>query len=215
MPGSACSTFGQDGCLSFHETKNLTSGEGGALLVNDPELAARAEVIREKGTNRGAFLRGEVDKYTWVAEGSSYVLSDLLAALLDAQLDKAARIAERRAAVVARYRAELGPWAERHGVTLPPQPPEQQPGHHIFHLLFPTPEGRDGALDALRAAGVGATFHYVPLHLSPFGRDLPGARDPLPVSERVAATLLRLPLYPQLTDEEITPVVAAVTALRP
>ncbi len=213
--GRALGTFGQAGCLSFHETKNLTCGEGGALLVNDPEVAARAEIIREKGTNRGAFLRGEVDKYTWVAEGSSYVLSDLLAALLDAQLDKAARIAERRAALVARYRAELLPWAQRQGVTLPPEPPEQKPGHHIFHLLFPTPESRDAALEALRAAGIGASFHYVPLHLSPFGRDLPGARDPLPVSERVAATLLRLPLHPQLTDQELERVVAAVTALRP
>ncbi len=215
LRGRALGTFGDAGCLSFHETKNLTCGEGGALLVNDPEVAARAEIIREKGTNRGAFLRGEVDKYTWVAEGSSYVLSDLLAALLDAQLDKADRIAERRAAIVARYRAELADWAAGHGVALPPEPPGQQPGHHIFHLLFPSPGSRDAALEQLRAAGIGASFHYVPLHLSPFGRDLPGARDPLPVSERVAATLLRLPLHPLLTADEVSRVVAAVTALRP
>jgi len=215
LRGRALGTFGDAGCLSFHETKNVTCGEGGALLLNDPEVAARAEIIREKGTNRGAFLRGEVDKYTWVAEGSSYVLSDLLAALLEAQLEKADRIAERRAAIVARYRAELASWAAGHGVALPAEPPDQQPGHHIFHLLFPSPASRDAALVELRAAGIGASFHYLPLHLSPFGRDLPGAHDPLPVSERVAATLLRLPLHPLLTADEVSRVVEAVTALRP
>ena len=215
LRGRALGTFGDAGCLSFHETKNVTCGEGGALLLNDPEVAARAEIIREKGTNRGAFLRGEVDKYTWVAEGSSYVLSDLLAALLEAQLEKADRIAERRAAIVARYRAELASWAAGHGVALPAEPPDQEPGHHIFHLLFPSPASRDAALVELRAAGIGASFHYLPLHLSPFGRDLPGAHDPLPVSERVAATLLRLPLHPLLTADEVSRVVEAVTALRP
>lgn len=215
LRGRALGTFGDAGCLSFHETKNVTCGEGGALLVNDAGLAARAEIIREKGTNRGAFLRGEVDKYTWVAEGSSYVLSDLLAALLEAQLEKADRIAERRAAVAARYRAELASWAAEHGVALPAEPPDQEPGHHIFHLLFPSPSSRDAALAELRAAGIGASFHYLPLHLSPFGRDLPGAHDPLPVSERVAATLLRLPLHPLLTADEVSRVVEAVTTLRP
>src|SRR5262249_44033889 len=132
--GRALGTLGDAGCYSFHETKNITCGEGGALLLRDPEVARRAEIIREKGTNRSAFLRGEVDKYTWVAEGSSYVLSDVLAALLDAQLDKLDEIQQRRAQVCARYRAELTAWAGSAGASLPPELPERGPSHHIFYV---------------------------------------------------------------------------------
>jgi dTDP-4-amino-4,6-dideoxygalactose transaminase len=207
--GRALGTLGDAGCLSFHETKNLSCGEGGALLVSDPELAKRAEIAREKGTNRAAFFRGEVDKYTWVAEGSSYVLSDVLAALLDAQLDKLGAIQERRAAVVARYRAGLTDWAAREGVRLPAELPERDPNHHIFYLLYPEPARRDRALKALRAGGVMATFHYVPLHSAPQGRRL-GADHELPVTERVAATLLRLPLHARLADPDVDRVIDAV-----
>ncbi|HEY7409220.1 MAG TPA: dTDP-4-amino-4,6-dideoxygalactose transaminase [Vicinamibacteria bacterium] len=209
--GQPLGTLGDAGCFSFHATKNVTCGEGGAMATSDPELAARAEIVREKGTNRGAFMRGEVQKYTWVAEGSSYVLSEILAAVLDAQLDKAEAIQSRRAAVSARYRAELAAWAERHGVRLPAAPPGREDPHHIFPMLFPDEAARDRAMDHLHAAGVGAAFHYVPLHSSPFGRSL-GVSDPLPVTERVSRTLLRLPLHPGLGAEEVDRVVAAVRA---
>jgi dTDP-4-amino-4,6-dideoxygalactose transaminase len=150
--GRALGTLGDAGCLSFHETKNVTCGEGGALVVCDPEIAKRAEIVREKGTNRAAFFRGEVDKYTWVAEGSSYVLSDVLAAILDAQLDKLAEIQSRRAAIVARYRSGLAGWAAERAVGLPAELPEREPNHHIFYLLYPDGARRDQALQALRKA---------------------------------------------------------------
>jgi dTDP-4-amino-4,6-dideoxygalactose transaminase len=207
--GRALGTLGDTGCLSFHETKNVTCGEGGALLVRDPEVARRAEIAREKGTNRAAFFRGEVDKYTWVAEGSSYVLSDVLAALLDAQLDKLAEIQRRRAAVVARYREALASWAAERGVRLPPELPEREANHHIFFLLYPEARQRDAALRSLHARGVQATFHYVPLHSAPHARRL-GLDAELPVTDRVAATLLRLPLHPLLTPAEVDRVVDAV-----
>ena len=207
--GRPLGTLGDAGCLSFHETKNLSCGEGGALLVADPELARRAEIAREKGTNRAAFFRGEVDKYTWVAEGSSYVLADVLAALLDAQLDKLAAIQARRAAVVSRYRAGLADWAAREGVRLPAELPEREPNHHIFYLRYPEPERRDRALAALRAVGVMATFHYIPLHSAPQGRRI-GCDYELPVTERVSATLLRLPLHARLDDTDVDRVIEAV-----
>jgi dTDP-4-amino-4,6-dideoxygalactose transaminase len=205
----ALGTLGDAGCLSFHETKNVTCGEGGALVVADPEVARRAEIAREKGTNRAAFFRGEVDKYTWVAEGSSYVLSDLLAAVLLAQLDKLDAIQARRASVVARYRRGLAGWATERGVRLPSDLPNRTPNHHIFYLLYPDGRRRDEALLALRARGVCATFHYVPLHSAPHARAI-GATTDLPVTDRVAASLLRLPLHPLLSDEDVERVVAAV-----
>jgi len=207
--GRALGTLGDAGCLSFHETKNVTCGEGGALVLTDPEIARRAEIAREKGTNRAAFFRGEVDKYTWVAEGSSYVLSDVLAALLDAQLDKLAEIQRRRAAVADRYREALAPWASERGVRLPPELPDRKANHHIFFLLYPEPRQRDAALRSLREQGIQATFHYVPLHTAPHARRL-GLGAELPVTDRVAATLLRLPLHPLLAPAEVDRVVAAV-----
>jgi dTDP-4-amino-4,6-dideoxygalactose transaminase len=207
--GRALGTLGDAGCLSFHETKNLSCGEGGALVISDPELGKRAEIVREKGTNRAAFIRGEVDKYTWVAEGSSYVLSDVLAAILDAQLDKLAEIQSRRAAIVARYRAGLAGWAAERSVELPAQLPEREPNHHIFFLLYPDTARRDRALRALRADGVMASFHYVPLHSAPHGRRI-GAEQELPVTDRVAGTLLRLPLHPRLANAEVERVIEAV-----
>jgi dTDP-4-amino-4,6-dideoxygalactose transaminase len=207
--GKPLGALGDAGCLSFHETKNLSCGEGGALAIADPELAQRAEIAREKGTNRAAFLRGEVDKYTWVAEGSSYVLSDVLAALLDAQLDKLDAIQARRAAITARYRSGLADWAATGGVRLPALLPDREPNHHIFYLLYPAPQARDRALAALRAGGVLATFHYVPLHSSPHGRSL-GPQPELPITERIASTLLRLPLHPRLTHDDVERVIEAV-----
>jgi dTDP-4-amino-4,6-dideoxygalactose transaminase len=211
--GQPLGTLGDVGCFSFHESKNLTCGEGGALAVREETVARVAEVIREKGTNRGAFLRGEIERYTWVAEGSSYVLSDILAAMLDAQLDRMEAIQSRRAAICALYRQELGGWAAAHGVRLFDELPDGRSAHHIFFMLFPEAVVRDRALGSLRVAGVPASFHYVPLHSSPFGRALADGRPPpLPVTERVAATLLRLPLHPGLTDTDVARVSEAVRA---
>jgi dTDP-4-amino-4,6-dideoxygalactose transaminase len=212
--GRPLGTLGDAGCLSFHETKNVTCGEGGALVVTDPAVAERAEIIREKGTNRSAFLRGEVDKYTWVAEGSSYILSDVLAAMLDAQLDKLDEIQARRARVASRYRAELGEWAQAHGARLPPTDAERRGSDHLFYLLLPDEETRDRGLSGLRSRGVMATFHYVPLHSSPHGRRL-GATAELPVTDRVARTLLRLPLHPRLSEEDVDRVVGALKQALP
>ena len=208
--GRALGTLGDAGCLSFHETKNVSCGEGGALVLDDPEVIARAEIAREKGTNRSAFLRGQVDKYTWVAEGSSYVLSDVLAAILEVQLDKLETIQARRAAIVARYRDGLSSWARARGIRLPAELPERGPNHHIFHLLYPDGRLRDEALGRLRTGGVMATFHYVPLHSSPYGSQFAGAADRLPVTDRVAATLLRLPLHHGITDAQADRVITAV-----
>ena len=188
--GRALGTLGDAGCLSFHETKNITCGEGGALVLADPEIARRAEIAREKGTNRAAFLRGEVDKYTWVAEGSSYVLSDVLAAILDAQLDKLAEIQALRAEVVRRYREGLGDWAAERGVRLAPELPERGP--EPPHLLSPLPGGAAARRGAARAAGAGDPGD-VPLrppalgsprtparHGRPDAGDRPGGRHPPP-----------------------------------
>ena len=207
--GRPLGTLGDAGCFSFHETKNVTCGEGGALVLRDPETTLRAEIMREKGTNRSAFLRGEVDKYTWVSEGSSYILSDVLAAILDAQLDKLAEIQSRRAAVARRYREGLTDWAETRGVRLPFQSAERRSNDHCFYLLFPDETARDRALSALRAEGVLATFHYVPLHSAPHGRSLVGEVR-LPVTERVAGTLLRLPLHPLLAEADVERVIHGV-----
>jgi dTDP-4-amino-4,6-dideoxygalactose transaminase len=213
--GRALGTLGDAGCFSFHESKNITCGEGGALVVRDPEVARRAEIVREKGTNRAAFLRGEVDKYTWVAEGSSYVLSDVLSAILDAQLDKLPEIQARRAAIAARYRADLGEWSARTGVRLPPPLPDREPNHHVFYLLFPDGAGRDRALQSLRQRGVMASFHYVPLHSSPQGRALGAGDTEHPVTDRVSATLLRLPLHPLMSEEDVNHVIESVRQTGP
>jgi dTDP-4-amino-4,6-dideoxygalactose transaminase len=210
--GRPLGSLADAGCLSFHDTKNLSCGEGGALALRDEEVARRAEIIREKGTNRSAFLRGEVDKYTWVAEGSSYVLSDVLAALLDAQLDKQEQILASRRRIGARYREALSGWARDHGVRLGDAPPDSTPNHHIFYMLLPDAASQSRCLAALRARGVGAAFHYVPLHSSPFGRSLGLAEGRFPVTERVASTLVRLPIHPCLADEEVAQVIDAVVA---
>ena len=208
--GRPLGTLGDAGCFSFHETKNVTCGEGGALALADPEVAARAEIIREKGTNRSAFLRGEVDKYTWVDEGSSYIISDVLAAILDAQLDKLPEIQSRRRAISDRYRERLSGWAAGKGVKLQPQLPDRESNHHLFALLLPDASRRDAFLAFLKSRGVMATFHYVPLHSSPFWKKYSGETPSLPVTDRVAATLVRLPLHPRLGDEDLDRVVAAV-----
>jgi dTDP-4-amino-4,6-dideoxygalactose transaminase len=211
LRGQPLGSLGDAGCFSFHETKNLTCGEGGALALRDEEAVFRAEVIREKGTNRRAFVRGIVKKYTWVAEGSSYVLSDILAAVLDAQLDKAEPIARRRRQITELYRRGLSSWAAAHGVRLPAQSPDCCGNDHIFFLLFPEESQRDRCLRALRSQGIGAAFHYIPLHSSPFGASLGVSANDLPVTDRVSRTLLRLPLHPRLENAEASRIIDIVT----
>lgn len=210
--GRALGTLGALATLSFHETKNVFCGEGGALLLSDPALVARAEVLREKGTNRSRFFRGEVDRYTWVDVGSSYLPSDLLAAFLLAQLEARERIQERRRRVWERYREGLAGWAAERGARLPVVPCHCTHPSHLFHLLLPSAAERDAFLDHLRARSIHAVFHYLPLHLSPMGLRLGGREGQCPVTEDVSARLVRLPLFSSLTEPEQDRVIEAVRA---
>ncbi|WP_412062433.1 dTDP-4-amino-4,6-dideoxygalactose transaminase [Rubrivirga sp. IMCC45206] len=198
--GRPLGTIGDIGCYSFHDTKNLMCGEGGAYLTNSDELARKAELVREKGTNRAAFLRGDVDKYTWVSLGSSYIQSDVLAALLEAQLDRRDEIKRQRMAVWDAYRAAFAPLVEAGRVSLQTIPEGAAHNAHLFYFRTETPELRGAAIDALRAAGLQAVFHYVPLHSSPFGREN-GCDYDLPATTLGAETLVRLPLFPDLAPQ--------------
>lgn len=199
---------------SFHETKNISCGEGGALVINDPELAERAEVIREKGTNRSRFFRGQVDKYTWVDVGSSYLPSDALAALLFAQLEIRDRIQARRRWLWEMYAASLAGWAADGGVLLPHVPPHCDQPYHLFYLLMPTLDDRQNLIAHLKAAGVTAAFHYVPLHLSEMGVRFGGRPGDCPVTEAVSDRLVRLPLFLDLADDDQRRVIRLVKAFR-
>ncbi|WP_336923879.1 dTDP-4-amino-4,6-dideoxygalactose transaminase [Aquipuribacter sp. SD81] len=214
--GRRLGTLGELAAQSFHDTKNVQCGEGGALLVNDARLAERAEVVREKGTDRARFLRGQVDKYTWVDTGSSYLPSELQAALLLAQLEAFDRIQAERHRVWSRYAAELPEWAEEVGARLMHVPDDVEHPAHVFYLMAPTHEDQTGLIAAAKERGVIATFHYQPLHSSPagrrFGRAAPGG---CPVTDDAAARLVRLPLWPGMTDDDVSRVVAAVRAYRP
>lgn len=208
--GGPLGSFGDLATLSFHETKNLQCGEGGALLVNDATLAERAEILREKGTDRSRFFRGEVDKYTWVDVGSSYLPSEILTAYLVGQIESFDAIQRRRHEIWSRYEDALGPWAKETGARLPTVPDDRQHPAHLFYLLLPTAADRAGLIAHLREQGVHAVFHYVPLHTSPMGRSLAPFAD-CPVTVDVAERLVRLPLYPGLTDDEQDHVIEAVT----
>jgi dTDP-4-amino-4,6-dideoxygalactose transaminase len=203
--GRYLGTLGDIGCYSFHETKNIACGEGGAFLTNDAELLRRAEIIREKGTNRSAFLRGQTNKYTWLEAGSSYVQSDILATILSRQLSVKDEIRSRRKAIFNRYMDAFQPLEEEGLVRRPYLPSYASPNFHIFYLVVPSGKLRNHCLTALRGRGIQAAFHYVPLHSSPFGRKMFGYKTgDLPVTERLSRRLLRLPLYPDLTEDEQT-----------
>ena len=188
-------TIGDLGCYSFHETKNIVCGEGGALLVNDERFAKRAEVLREKGTNRSQFLRGQVDKYTWVDLGSSWVPADILAAFLLGQLECGEQITAKRGMLCAAYARLLEPLARRGLLRLPIVPEGCVANHHMFHVITADARARGALMDHLRAAGFMATFHYVPLHTSPVGLAQGWRQGSLPVTEDMSARLLRLPLF--------------------
>lgn len=201
--GQPLGTSGTAGCLSFHVTKNVVSGEGGALVTNDDAIAERSEIIREKGTNRSKFLRGEVDKYTWVDLGSSFVPSDLLSAIALAQLDKMDEMQQLRGAIWQRYQEGLRDLEKRGAIILPCVSPKSEMNWHIYAFRMADTERRDPVLEELKRRRIGATFHFVPLHSSPYAREHWGYRpEDLPVTERVAASLVRLPIYPDLSPSE-------------
>lgn len=193
--GRPLGAIGDLGCLSFHETKNIISGEGGALLVRSAEFAERAEVLREKGTNRSKFFRGQVDKYTWMDVGSSYLPSELIAAFLAAQIDAGDDITRRRLAIWDRYHA----WAERHEVEgrlrRPIVPAHCGHNAHMYYLLLPDLGQRTEFIARMKEQGVGTVFHYIPLHSAPAGKRFGRAHGDLPITDSVSDRLVRLPLW--------------------
>jgi dTDP-4-amino-4,6-dideoxygalactose transaminase len=210
--GRYTGTFGCLAAQSFHETKNIICGEGGALLVNDPALIERALIIREKGTNRSQFYRGQVDKYTWVDLGSSYLPSDLLAAFLFAQLEERQSILKKRQRIWECYRTHLESWSRQTGARMPAIPPECEQAYHMFYLILPSPQCRDALITHLKAHGILSVFHYVPLHLSEMGRRFAARATECLVTEDVSARLLRLPFYNDLTESEQSRVVSGISS---
>ncbi len=206
--GRPLGSIGQLATLSFHETKNIQCGEGGALLVNDPETAERAEIIREKGTNRSRFFRGQIDKYTWVDIGSSYLPSDLLAAFLSAQLDAFDDIQAARMRVWQTYSTELADWAADLGVGRPQVPAHCEHPAHLYYLLMSSLDERQAFIEHLGERGVKAVFHYVPLHSSPMGVQL-APKAECPVTDDISERLVRLPLYAGLRPDELERIVEA------
>lgn len=208
--GKYLGTFGCLATQSFHETKNFNCGEGGALLINDPQYIERAEVIREKGTNRSRFYRGQVDKYTWVDIGSSYLPSDMLAAYLYAQLEVQEQIQAKRRQVWEYYHEHLQGWAGEHDIRFPIVPDHCEQAYHMFYLLMPSLEKRQALIAYLKAQNIISAFHYLPLHLSDMGRKFGGKEGDCPVTEEVSDRLVRLPFYNDLTEADLDRVVTAI-----
>lgn len=208
-------SFGAMATQSFHETKNLSCGEGGALVINDPCLIERAEIIREKGTNRSRFFRGQVDKYTWVDIGSSYLPSELLAAVLLAQLEWREEIQQTRRRLWERYAAELGEWARANGILLPFIPNHCRQTWHMFYLILPSLESRQALIAHLKQNQITAVFHYLPLHLSDMGRRYGGLPGQCPIAEDLSGRLVRLPLFFDLTEADQSRVIDAVLRFAP
>ena len=209
--GKAQGTTGHMGCYSFHETKNISTGEGGAFVTPHTDLATRAEIIREKGTNRRQFMLGLVDKYTWVDMGSSYLPSDLTGALLLSQLTRVSSIIRDRERIHRRYDEAFSEDAAAERLSLPCIPPHTGSNYHIYYVLMRDEFVRNAAIAFLRDRHIGTTFHYLPLHLSPMGQRYTSARKgDLPVTENVSGRLLRLPIYPSLSTEEQDYVIASM-----
>jgi len=207
-------TFGALATQSFHETKNFTCGEGGALLINDIRLIERAEIIREKGTNRSHFFRGEADKYTWLDVGSSYLPSDLLAACLFAQLERRNQIQAKRKTMWDYYYTGLMHWAESNQVRLPIVPDHCMQAYHMFYLLLPSVKARQALINYLKDQGILSVFHYLPLHLSPMGIKFKGKKASCPVTEDVSRRIIRLPFYNRLTQIEQRKIIKTVEEFR-
>ncbi len=212
--GKFLGTLGAMASQSFHETKNFTSGEGGALLINHPAYVERAEIIREKGTNRSRFFRGQVDKYTWVDIGSSYLPSDILAAYLFAQLEQREKIQAHRKGLWHTYELALKDWAAQNGVTLPTIPAHTEQAYHMFYLLLPDLETRQRFIMTLREQGIYTVFHYLPLHLSDMGREFGGKPGDCPVTESISDRLVRLPFHNALSGTEQEQALEAILAFK-
>jgi len=203
-------TFGCMATQSFHETKNFSCGEGGALLINNERFVDRAEIIREKGTNRSRFFRGQVDKYTWTDIGSSYLPSEMLAAALLAQFEARESIQERRKRIWERYLAGLADWGPSVGARLPVVPADREQAYHMFYLLMPSLEARGRLMEHLKSKGILSVFHYLPLHLSEMGRRFGGEAGQCPVTEDISDRLVRLPFYNSLTESQQDTVLEAL-----
>jgi dTDP-4-amino-4,6-dideoxygalactose transaminase len=210
--GKYLGTFGALATQSFHETKNFTCGEGGALVINDARYSERAEILREKGTNRSRFFRGQVDKYSWIDLGSSYLPSDILAAFLLAQLEHREQIQNKRRRIWEKYRLELRDWGEKNGVVLPVVPEYCEQSWHMFYMLMPSLESRQGLISHLKSAEILSVFHYLPLHLSEMGQRWGGRENDCPVTESVSDRLIRLPFYNDFSEAEQDRVVSTITA---
>jgi len=208
--GRPLGTFGRMATQSFHETKNINCGEGGALVLNDPALVERAEIVREKGTNRSRFFRGQVDKYTWVDIGSSFLPSDMLAAFLVGQLEMAEVIQAKRRRVWKRYNDGLREWCAEHGVRMPVVPAHCEQPYHMFYLLMPSLEERQSLIAHLRERGMTAVFHYLPLNASEMGQRLGARAGDCPVAESTSERLVRLPFFNNLPDDDQDRVIAAI-----
>lgn len=208
--GRYLGTFGCMATQSFHETKNITCGEGGALLINNPKYIERAEIIREKGTNRSRFFRGQVDKYTWIDVGSSYLPSDVLAAFLYAQLEAREQIQSKRKKIWEYYDKNLRGWAQKRNVRLPIIPEYCEQPYHLFYLLMPSLKQRQALIDHLKTSGILSVFHYLPLHLSEMGQKFGGKQGYCPVTEDMSDRLVRLPFYNDLTKKEQEEVIATI-----
>ncbi len=200
--GRLCGSLGDMATFSFHETKNIISGEGGALVVNDPELALRAEIIREKGTNRSGFQRGEVAKYTWVDIGSSYLPGELIAAFLYGQLERHQEIREHRLRLWDAYAEAVAPLASTGQIQLPTYSDRHQHNGHLFCMLWRNGDERNAFITHMRSLAIMTPFHYVPLHDSPAGQRLGKTPHPLPVTSDVSDRLVRLPMFWSLGDDQ-------------
>jgi dTDP-4-amino-4,6-dideoxygalactose transaminase len=200
--------------LSFHETKNIICGEGGALLINAPEYIERAEIIREKGTNRSRLFRGEIDKYTWIDIGSSYLPSDMLAAFLYAQLEAKDNIQSRRKAIWHYYNDSLADWASANRVGLPFIPEHCQQSYHMFYMVMPSNQDRDALIAHLGENNIKAVFHYLPLHLSAMGAEFGIAPEGCSVTERISEGIIRLPFFSNLSEDQQHFIVDSVRSFR-
>lgn len=209
--GRRLGRWGDLAAMSFHETKNIQCGEGGALALQSAADARRAEIIREKGTNRSQFLRGEVDKYTWVDSGSSYLMGELLAAFLWPQMQACETLQAQRRALWQTYQKGLVDWAKQHGAALPAVPAECEPAYHQFHLIMAEAQQRRALMAHLKEQGIGCAFHYPPLHLSQMGQALGGREGQCPAAELISERLLRLPFYHALTEAQQARVIEAVS----
>lgn len=212
--GQKLGTFGCMATQSFHETKNISCGEGGALLINEPDLVERAEIIREKGTNRSRFFRGQVDKYSWVDVGSSYLPSEVLAAILFSQLENLDKIQARRGKIWNRYNCELSAWAEENGVGLPQVPAYCEQPFHMFYLILPNLEDRTRFISTLKEKGILCVFHYLPLNSSEMGLRFGAKAGDCPLTENISDRLVRLPLFYNMTDNEQARVIESVLEFR-